>query len=94
MPIGEGRFLVGHEIIRKGDLYMTSTTSKTSTLVPISEPMFGGHIPFADGKIVPINIDGFDKWYISLPIHKRCSLRVGRERFITLHQTMYSQIIH
>ncbi len=41
MPIGEGRFLVGHEIVRKGDLYMTSTTSKTSMLVPIREPMLG-----------------------------------------------------
>jgi hypothetical protein len=51
--LGDGRFLVGHETLRKGDLYMTSTNSRTSTLVPISEPMLGGHIPFADGKIMP-----------------------------------------
>ncbi len=63
MPIGKGRFLVGHEILRKGDLYMTSTTSRTSTLVQNSEPVLGEHIPFADGKIMSINIDGFDNWY-------------------------------
>jgi hypothetical protein len=44
MPIGKGRFLVGHEIVRKEDLCMTSTTSNTSTLVPINEPMLGGHM--------------------------------------------------
>ena len=49
---------------------MTSTNSKTSMLGQKSEAMLGGHLPFADGKILPLNIDGFDWWYRSLPIHK------------------------
>jgi hypothetical protein len=40
----------------------------------------GSILPFVYGKILPINIDGFDRWYRCLPIHKM--FLEGRERDI------------
>ena len=77
MPIGDGRFLYEHAIVRKANLYKNrSTRNGTSTgktgevLVPIREPMLGRRLAFADGKILPENNEDFDAWYWRLPIQK------------------------
>ncbi len=64
MPIGDGRFLYEHAIVRKANSYENmSTRNGTSTgktgevLVPIREPMLGRRLAFADGKILPENND-------------------------------------
>ncbi len=84
MPIGDGRFLYEHAIVRKANLYEnrntrngTSTGKTGEVLVPIREPMLGSRLAFADGKILPENNDKFDVWYRSLPIHK--IFLVGKE---------------
>jgi len=80
MPIGDGRFLYEHEIVRKRNLYEisgrasarsggTSSGSK-DVLVPVREPLLGCRLSFADGKILPENDEEYDAWYRSLPIHK------------------------
>ncbi len=72
MPIGVGKFLHGHSIVRKADVYVyeTSSDSMTRTSVPIKDPLVRCKLPFADGKVLPTNSNNFDRWYQLLPIHK------------------------
>ena len=72
MPIGEGRFLRGHEIVRKDNLYVSGVASSNvvpGVQIPIREPLLGCNLMFADGNLLPSNIDYFEQWYRRLPIH-------------------------
>ncbi len=59
MPIGEGKFLYEHAILRKKNLYETSdskSNDKGTTrdiLVPIRDPPRGCSLVFADGEVLP-----------------------------------------
>jgi hypothetical protein len=76
MPIGDERFLYGHAIVRKEDLYKTissnsTVNSKTEDIwVPIMDPLQGCSLVFAEGKVLPVKSENFEMWYRSLPIHK------------------------
>jgi hypothetical protein len=72
MPIGEGRFLRGHTIVRKENLYESgaSINGVLGMLFPIQEPLLGCNLNFAEGKVLPSNVGYFEKWYRQLPIHK------------------------
>ncbi len=72
MPIGEGRFLRGHKIVRKENLYESGASSNgvPGMLFHIREPQLGCNLMFAEGKVLPSNVDYFEKWYWQLPIHK------------------------
>jgi hypothetical protein len=67
MPVGEGRFLYEHTILRKENLYETCTGG---VLVPIRDPLRECNLVFADGEVLPRNSDNFEVWYRRLPIHK------------------------
>ncbi len=72
MPVGEGRFLRGHKIVRKENLYESGASSNgvPGMLFHILEPQLGCNLMFAEGKVLPSNFDYFEKWYRRLPIHK------------------------
>jgi hypothetical protein len=72
MPIGKGRFLRGHKIVRMENLYESGALNNgvLGLLFPIWEPMLGCNLNFAEGKVLPSNIGYFEKWYRQLPIHK------------------------
>jgi hypothetical protein len=76
MPIGDERFLYEHAIVRKKDLYKTTSSnstinSKTGYIrVPIMDPLQGCSLVFAEGKVLLVKSDNVDVWYRSLPIHK------------------------
>ncbi len=76
MPIGKGRFLYEHAILRKKNLYKTSASKSNDKgttgeiLVPIRDPLRGCSLAFADGEVLPQNSDNFEVWYRRLPIHK------------------------
>ena len=72
MPIGEGRFLRGHKIVRKENLYESGALSNgvPVMLFHIREPQLGCNLMFAEGKVLPSNVNYFEKWYRRLPIHK------------------------
>ncbi len=67
MPIGEGRSLYEHTILRKENLYKTCTGG---ILVPIRDPLRECNLTFTDGEILPQNSNNFEVWYRRLPIHK------------------------
>jgi hypothetical protein len=48
MPIGEGRFLRGHKIVRKENLYESGASNKgvPGMLIPIREPLLGCNLNF------------------------------------------------
>lgn len=68
----EGRFLRGHEIVRKDNLYVSGASSNgvPGVLFPIREPLLGCTLMFANGNVLPSNINYFEQWYRRLPIHK------------------------
>ncbi len=76
MPIGDGRFLHEHAILRKENLYETSTSKLNDNrttgdiLVPIRDPLQGCRLAFGEGEVLPQKSDYFDAWYRRLPIHK------------------------
>jgi hypothetical protein len=69
VPIGTERFLDGHSIVRKEDLYKTISSkfivnSKTRDIwVPIMDPLQGCSLVFAEGKVLPVKSDNFEMWY-------------------------------
>ena len=67
MPIGEGRLLFEHTILRKENLYERLAGGVT---VPIKDPLIQRNLLFANGNVLPINIANFEVWYRRLPIHK------------------------
>jgi hypothetical protein len=64
MPNGEGRFLRGHKIVRKKNLYESGALSNgvLGMLFHIWEPQLGCNLMFAEGKVLPSNVDYFEKW--------------------------------
>jgi hypothetical protein len=76
MPIGDERFLHGHAILRKENLYETSSSKSNDNrmtgdiLVPIRDPLQGCSLAFGEGGVLLQKSDNFDAWYRRLPIHK------------------------
>jgi hypothetical protein len=76
MPIGNGRFLHEHTILRKENFYKTSSSKLNDNrttgdiLVPIRDPLQGCSLAFGEGEVLPQKSDNFDAWYRRLPIHK------------------------
>ena len=65
MPIGEGRLLRGHKIVRMDNLYVSGTLSNgvPGMLFSIRVRLLGRNIMFAEGKVLPSTADYFEKWY-------------------------------
>jgi hypothetical protein len=76
MPIGNGRFLHEHAILRKENLYETGSSKSNDNrrtgdiMVPIRDPLQGCSLVFGEGEVLPQKSDNFDAWYKRLPIHK------------------------
>ncbi len=76
MPIGKGRFLYEHAILRKENFYETSASKSNDKgtagdiLVPIRDPLRGCSLAFADGEVLPQISDNFEVWYRNCPSTK------------------------